>query len=49
MPVDENCVVYARHTEDESVWLSWDHSARKLSGDATASRACVYMFSVEKL
>ena len=49
VPVDENYVVFARHTEDESVWLRWDHSTKKFSDDVDASKACVYMFSVEKL
>lgn len=45
-----NYVVYARHTEDESVWLKWDYSAKKVANEGVdASKVNVYMYSVGKL
>lgn len=49
MPADENYVIYVRRADDESVWLAWDYRTKRILGDATASGACVYMFSVDKL
>lgn len=47
---DGNYVVYARHTEDESVWLKWDYSAKKIANeDIDAAKVNVYMYNVGKL